>query len=270
MSRRFSYYGSLGSCPAISAEAEAVVANIESNSGEVLDCDERQRVEAIVTGDGGFSSVDGSHSHIDILFHPLKTSAKSLAFWTSPGSATLVNSPTFVSGIGFDLDGVDQYIDTGIDLTTLSNYSMNNAFISSYVTSSGSNNNQALFGTETDVSNSIRFIAQPSNSRWVLSINSARTFPGNLDGNIFKPFTTYTGLRFGGGIYKMYKNGIEILSTSLATSSVPSRTLYFGALHSSGTSNFFQGELSGGVVGKAFGFSFTTWNTLMQANIGTL
>lgn len=271
MSKRFTYYGSTTSLFPISPEAQAVVNNIETNSGEVCDNDERQRVNNIVDGFGGFSSIDGSHTHIDVLFHPLKTQAKSLAYWTRTGNAISVNSPTFISGVGFDLDGVNQYIDSGHDLSTSTHYSITHGLVGTYVTSNNNGTNKAWLLDVTDGVQSVSIIQKETINSWKLAINGASTSP-NSDDNIFKPLNYYILHKPFNSTHRFTKNGLTIASNSSNGVAIPTGfNLVYGASNSSGTiANHYSGTLSGGVVGISTGFNQVTWNTLMQANIGSL
>lgn len=251
----------------VSPEAQAWINNIETNSGEVCDDDERQRVENIASGiTGTINTADGSHTQLDMLFHPMKTAAKSLAYWNKPGTASLVGAPVFISGIGFLLNGIDQYINSGTTLNAAGNkYDRYDSVLGSYVyDAEASGVRNALYGAQTGYN--CYLVVDNANSRWYRPVNTSVNRVASFDGNSWSALSSYASASPHGSIGYIYKNGVTISSDSFTSGGVPLGSLYFG---SRAGVDLFKGTISGGYFGIDTAWDYVSWNTLMQANIGT-
>lgn len=217
-----------------SAEALAVITNIETGSGEELTLAEENAVTRFVNEQVQAGNWDEFHSFIP--FSGLNTSAKARVDWMTGVQATLVGTPDYDPATGFTTNGTDNYIDTQVNPSTI-------------------NGGSAV--ALDDVGYGIHIIDNPGTVRWGVIGTSANgqallTMPNtgvsisrhHRSGNYAETNAQYMGLdddfyflwRVNSAGINIFKDMQNISTETGASSEVPAgRTIFIGAHNNNGT-----------------------------------
>lgn len=160
------------------------------------------------------------------------------------------NGATHNPGVGYDFDGVDDYIDSNFNPSVDGvNYQLDDALAGAFVKQNNdSASNKFLFAADSV----LELQQQPSNDSLRQRMNSANRFENG------EPFFTndslYISIRQDSLVLRIYKNGVLLPSgANSATSTVPNQNIVIGADNAFGTN--FDGTISSFLVGGHVGFN---------------
>lgn len=164
-------------------------------------------------------------------------------------SHTEVNNPVWIANQGYNSNGSTSYIDTNYNASIDSdNYTLNSASFGVY-----SRTNNTLFSTDIGMYNS-----SPNTFSQIYIYNSGNHAASVNETSatlISSAFTTTTGLfstsRTGDTFSALYKNGIELVTSSQVSNFLPQRNMYVLCRNSDGVAgNFSTKQLSLTFIGS--------------------
>jgi len=172
------------------------------------------------------------------------------------------NGATHSVGIGYDFDGVDDFINTLYNpIDNGVKYLQNDAMLGIFVVSSDDAISASLLGA-AEVPTEAAFIQQDGSIFMRIFMNEGLGGGSASIAELAQPDTFYHGVRSAATVQDIFKNGIIGTSDSQASSGLYSRDLYIAALNQSGTSaSFYNGTLAFAVAGGGIGIDFTAHNT---------
>lgn len=200
---------------------------------------------------------DTALNKLDVL-HIYSPDAGTMDFFTlnvvAPTTiqATLVNSPTS-SKLGVLTNGSNNYIDTGANPNSLSNYSLNDAQISVFlsqdvVDNGGFNNVSFILDSATRlgfrINTGSNHYSHINNDGNVINSNGATLAAG------FKTLQRTTSTTF-----KSYQNGVLNASMTGNSTTIPNINMFLGGRNNNGT---FDGAQANRFVAFCMGSSITT------------
>jgi hypothetical protein len=151
------------------------------------------------------------------------TANEGLINWKNPGTfnATIAGAPTFASLEGFTLDGTDDVIYTGMNLSTeMTYYTRNSANVSVYTRTNPSAGMYFLFGT-SDNSNEVAFLPKTASTQVESEINdyTSAAIEGTATASGYWQLN-----RSGATAIQIYHNGVSFGTTSTASTGLPNST----------------------------------------------
>lgn len=172
----------------------------------------------------------GLHEKLDGLCILGLTEADSLADWVGGAAATNVNGSTFDPSTGFTTNGVDQYIQSNVNLLAAANYSQNDCSFGLFVadaTPIGSND--YLVGM--DISGSFDVVL-----RGLTSGNTVTSYIQSIE-DLSESHSEQTGLwvasREASTQATLYRDGSQVVQGATASSAVRDGNLVIGRQSSS-------------------------------------
>lgn len=234
-----------------------------SNATGITDETELLRVNTLVTT----LKSDGNWDNLDYLLlldqgSAGATDVKSLTTSTAYGSVTFNSS-------GADSQGVDGYIDTNIDLSSLSNYSLNDNLIGGYITTGpevqATSNNVAFFGAIDGLNATHIFqrntnIGGGANNSSFFGINAA----AYIDGGTLSYFVRENSMQ-----NNIYNDGVNVKTDAVTTTGIPTNNLYLMGRNNNGTvDRNFEFGISLFFIGSSSGVNHAAFNTAIRNYLG--
>lgn len=195
--------------------------------------------------------------------------------WINPlvNQNTLVNSPTWISNVGFESNGTNSYINSGFAPATHGvNYTLNSASVGVYVkntTTVATGVTNVLTGS-TQGGNHI-FLGRNgnNNSRLSIRLNDDLTDVLFAVQTQYLADTLYSGNRTSSTDLFNYMDGVLVNSGTKTTTAIPTGNVYILARNSSGSPAFFtQSGIQISMVFYGSGnvdhsFMYSSFNNLM-------
>lgn len=202
------------------------------------------------------TSVGSDISEFDRLWiHGLSDSVAARTSFVNPSSTilTAVNSITFTAGIGYQGNGINQYLDTNFNPSTQGvKYTLNNASIGIYSRTN-------LSATQLEIG-----LVSAANQS-ILDIRDGDTFYSGLNEpgtNISSSNTDsrgfFVGNRFASNSVNQLKNGVVTKTGTNASNVIPSLNVYLGCINVNNAANLFST--------RQFSFSFLGSSNINQLN----
>ncbi len=150
--------------------------------------------------------------------------------WKTPASylATLVNSPTWTSNVGYKSNGFSSYINTTWAPSNGVNYTQNSAGFFVGVATDAENASSSVFGTE-ETNNQRRLQLRPRRTGGAAdgissAINNSVVHSGT--GIVTNSIGIYAGIRTASNAYTIYKDNTSIFTSSQGSSALCTRPVF--------------------------------------------
>lgn len=206
---------------------------------------QRERlIDLFITG----SISDGNWSLIDAMWFPAaETQQAGQLNWITPASYTLteVSSPTWTADQGYTFNGTSSYINTNFNTSTNGvNFVLNSAIIGVY---ERLNINEA----KAQIGN-----ANSGTSINIITARNGGNFLGKIHCNVNLAAATsdssglFLARRTASNAQDISINGVQKVSGSTASVSVPNNNIYFGCYNNNGTAALFcTNQISFAIIG---------------------
>jgi len=218
---------------AISAAAQSVLDRMPN----ALAAGEQDKIIASVDAGiagGSFSYDSGSNlfSPVDACFGLfLEDAANKNQDWFADRDGSFPNGFTDVLAKGASLNGTTQYFDS-VDLSTLTNYSLNDAFINIFVYAGGAG--IMLLGVESLAATRVQGF-QDGTTNISMRIHSSNTAQNAIDSGLFLANTNYGFQRDNATQLHLLKDNVDQGAKAANSDTVPSgRNLFVGAKNNDG------------------------------------
>lgn len=175
-----------------------------------------------------------------------------------------INSPTFTVDRGYSTNGTTQYIRTGTAPKYQNNYTQNNASFGLYVNTNVDQN--AVDMGNTYLSYNLLY-TRLSNATYT-AINDGGSTPSTANAT---SIGFYAVDRQASANYKVYKNGVALVTQSIVSTGVTDFEFFIGARNNIGTADRFASKryalafIGGGLSATEHANFYTRVNTLLTA-----
>lgn len=239
-------------------EYTAIQTNATTNSYTAPSTQEKQFENRLVK----FLKTVGIWNNLDIFYNFFHGGDENYGRinWKNPGTynATLVNSPTFTTYLGFDFNGTTQYINTNFNPSTnASAGSQNNASAGVLIMENTQSNGQDL-GVITTTRRLAICSRNTSDQVYVnVNDNTAITVSGNT-----QAAGLYHTYRAASSTNSLKRNDITLSLLGSSTSTgLPQNNIYIGARNNAGTADLFSDR----TIGRAwFGSSMNIYTNQLK------
>ena len=191
------------------------------------------------------SVASGNWDKLDYFFgYFLEDSVNALIDWKTGLLSTAVNSPIHTPNEGYLFNGINQYINTNINLSTdLINSTLNNNYFEAYVYSNLSTDATMLYGavTTSGTSKALQLYQTTDSIKYNLFDSNS----GKFTTSYFQNRTRYAINRQTSAGKFLFINGTSAISSAIASTSIPSLNLFVGARNLRGApANYFNGKVA--------------------------
>ncbi len=188
-----------------------------------------------------------------IFANEINSGGESLDNWRVPGTfATMINNPLFTSLEGFTGDAATQYLDLNIDLSTLTNYQLNDAMIAFY-----SRSNLSGAWVDLGIRDATGWTASLTrNGGIIIALINSWTLTGAPMPGTLGMITIARGTP---ALQNIFYNDILIQQVSAASTNIPVGNCYALAENISGPIFFSPRQMSGLFIGKNLNACKRAW-----------
>ncbi len=183
----------------------------------------------------------GDWDELEQLVAVLDTSGNSLIDWIGTQNFLAVASPTFDAYDFWEFNGTTQYLNSQLSPSTNSKALQNSAEYGAFVVShDGPAGNEFLIGENTVATRRTTIFSDAVGGDLNCQVHQATNLTSAIESS-FALNSLYVGRRPDSANAELWKNGIRVATTAIASTAKGTNSIYVGARNNAGVADLFFG-----------------------------